>query len=58
MSSLAVGATIVLYDGNPNFPDAGAMWKLIDDEQITIFGCSASYLHFFEKGKCFATHEF
>ena len=49
MSSLAVGATIVLYDGNPNYPDAGAMWKLIDDEQITIFGCSASYLHFLKK---------
>ena len=49
MSSLAVGATIVLYDGNPNFPDAGAMWQLIDDEQVAIFGCSASYLHFLKK---------
>jgi len=49
MSSLAAGATIVLYDGNPNFPDAGAMWKLIQDEQISIFGCSASYLHFLKK---------
>jgi acetoacetyl-CoA synthetase len=49
ISSLAVGATIVLYDGNPNFPDTGAMWKLIQDEQITIFGCSASYLHFLKK---------
>ena len=49
MSSLAVGATIVLYDGNPNFPDAGAMWKLLQDEQVTIFGCSASYLHFLKK---------
>jgi acetoacetyl-CoA synthetase len=46
ISSLAVGATIVLYDGNPNYPDPGAMWKLIQDEQVTIFGCSASYLHF------------
>ena len=49
LSSLAVGATIVLYDGNPNFPDSGAMWRLIDDEQITIFGCSASYLQFLRK---------
>jgi acetoacetyl-CoA synthetase len=49
LSSLAVGATIVLYDGNPNYPDPGAMWKLIQDEQITIFGCSASYLHFLKK---------
>ena len=49
ISSLAVGATIVLYDGNPNYPDAGAMWKLIQDEKVTIFGCSASYIHFLKK---------
>jgi acetoacetyl-CoA synthetase len=49
LSSLAIGATIVLYDGNPNYPDPGAMWKLIQDEKITIFGCSASYIHFLKK---------
>jgi acetoacetyl-CoA synthetase len=49
LSSLAVGATIVLYDGNPNYPDPGAMWKLIQEEKITVFGCSASYLHFLKK---------
>jgi acetoacetyl-CoA synthetase len=49
MSALGVGATVVLYDGNPNYPDPGAMWKLIQDEQITIFGCSASYIHFLKK---------
>ncbi|MDA8188909.1 MAG: acetoacetate--CoA ligase [Dehalococcoidales bacterium] len=46
LSSLAVGATIVLYDGNPNHPDLGAMWKLIQDEKITIFGTSASYINY------------
>lgn len=46
LSSLAVGATIVLYDGNPNYPDAGAMWRLIQDEKISVFGCSASYLNY------------
>lgn len=46
LSSLAVGATIVLYDGNPNHPDPTTMWKLIDDEKITIFGCSATYINF------------
>ena len=44
--SLAVGATIMLYDGNPLYPDWGTMWKLIQDEKITIFGTSASYLHY------------
>jgi acetoacetyl-CoA synthetase len=46
ISSLAVGATVVLYDGNPNYPDWGAMWKLVQDEKITIFGCSASYINY------------
>ena len=46
LSSLAVGATIVLYDGNPNYPDLGAMWKLVQDEKITVFGTSASYINF------------
>lgn len=46
ISSLAIGATIVLYDGNPNHPDWRAMWQLAEDEKITIFGCSASYLNY------------
>ncbi|HXF70977.1 MAG TPA: acetoacetate--CoA ligase [Thermoflexus sp.] len=46
LSSLAVGATIVLYDGNPNYPDPYQMWRIIDEERITIFGCSASYINF------------
>jgi len=46
LSSLAVGASVVLYDGNPNYPDPYAMWKLIQDEKITIFGCSATYINY------------
>ena len=43
--NLALGATIVVYDGNPFYPDPYAVWKLIDEEKITIFGCSASYIN-------------
>jgi len=46
LSSLAVGATIVLYDGNPNYPDWRAMWRLIQEEKISVFGCSATYLNY------------
>ena len=46
LSSLAVGNTLVLYDGNPGYPDPGAMWKLIQDEKVTMFGCSASYINY------------
>jgi acetoacetyl-CoA synthetase len=46
LSSLGVGATILLYDGNPNYPDAGAMWKMAQNEKINIFGLSASYVNY------------
>ena len=46
MSTLGVGATIVLYDGNPNYPDAYAMWKMVEGEKITFFGLSASYINY------------
>jgi acetoacetyl-CoA synthetase len=46
ISSLAAGNTLVLFDGNPNYPDPGAMWKLIQDEKVTVFGCSASYINY------------
>jgi len=46
ISSLTVGTTVVLYDGNPNYPDWEAMWKLVEEEKITIFGCSASYINY------------
>ncbi|MGB2853293.1 MAG: acetoacetate--CoA ligase [Dehalococcoidia bacterium] len=45
LSSLGIGATVVLYDGNPSYPDPGAMWKLIQDEEITVFGASATYIN-------------
>ena len=46
LSALGVGATVVLYDGNPNYPDAYAMWKMVQDEKITFFGLSASYINY------------
>ena len=42
--SLSLGATVVLFDGSPFYPDAGALWKLAQEEKISIFGTSAKYL--------------
>jgi acetoacetyl-CoA synthetase len=42
--SLSVGATLVLYDGNPFHPGPDALWKMAQDEKITIFGTSAGYI--------------
>jgi acetoacetyl-CoA synthetase len=43
-SSLGVGATLVLFDGNPFHPHPGALWEMAQDEKITVFGTSAGYI--------------
>ena len=49
VSSLALGATIVLYDGAPLAPDAAVLWRMADAERVTVFGTSAKYLALLEK---------
>ncbi len=49
VSGLAVGATVVLYDGNPSWPDASALWNLADEFGISIFGTSAKWISAVEK---------
>lgn len=44
VSSLAVGATVVLYDGSPFYPDGNALWKMAEELGVTVFGTSAKYI--------------
>ena len=44
MSGLLVGATIVLFDGDPGAPDLGALWQLAADTGVDVFGVSAPFL--------------
>lgn len=44
-AALGTGASIVLYDGNPSYPNTSAIWKILEEEKVTIFGLSASYVH-------------
>jgi len=44
VSSLAVGATLVLYDGNPFHPSPDALWQMAQDEKVSVFGTSAGYI--------------
>ncbi|MBM3863376.1 MAG: acetate--CoA ligase [Verrucomicrobia bacterium] len=34
---LAIGATQVMYEGAPNFPDFGRFWKIIEDHGVSVF---------------------
>jgi acetoacetyl-CoA synthetase len=44
VSGLLTRAAIVLYDGNPGYPDLSVLWDLAERAGITIFGTSASFL--------------
>ena len=44
VSSLAVGATLVLFDGAPFHPDGNRLFALAAEERISVFGTSAKYL--------------
>ena len=44
VSNLALGATIVLYDGSPFHPDPSAMWQMAEEFGITVFGTSAKFI--------------
>ena len=44
VSSLALGATVLFFDGSPFYPNPGSLWRLAQNEKITIFGTSARYL--------------
>ncbi len=41
---LLPGATILLYDGSPKYPDFHALWDCVERERVTYFGTSAPFL--------------
>jgi acetoacetyl-CoA synthetase len=44
VSGLLTRAAIVLYDGNPGYPDMGVLWDLAERAGVTMFGTSAAYI--------------
>jgi acetoacetyl-CoA synthetase len=49
VSSLATGATVMLYDGSPLSRSAEVLWDMAASEGVTVFGTSARYLALIEK---------
>ncbi|MEM6525102.1 MAG: acetoacetate--CoA ligase [Bacteroidota bacterium] len=43
-SSLLLGATLVMYDGSPAWPEIDGLWELADQAKITHLGTSAGYI--------------
>jgi len=46
---LAVGATVVIAEAVPDFPDPGAYWKIVQDLGITIFYTAPTAIRMFMK---------
>ncbi len=44
LGALLTGAAIVLYDGNPAWPDSQALWRFMDEHRVTSCGCGAAFL--------------
>jgi len=44
VGALLTGASIVLFDGHPAWPDGESLWRFIDAQGVTLFGCGAAYL--------------
>uniref|UniRef100_A0A8C8EQV4 Acetoacetyl-CoA synthetase n=1 Tax=Oncorhynchus tshawytscha TaxID=74940 RepID=A0A8C8EQV4_ONCTS len=49
VTSLAIGASVVLYDGSPLMPTPNVLWDLVDQLGITIFGTGAKWLAVLEE---------
>ena len=49
VSGLAAGVTLVLYDGSPFHPGPDAMFDLVDEAQVTVFGTGAKAIAAWEK---------
>ncbi len=60
VAGLASGATVVLYEGSPTYPDAYHLADIVAKEKITHFGTSAKYLDACAKAevKPIETHDF
>jgi len=44
VAGLFTGATALLYDGNPGYPDMNVLWRFAEETGMTNFGTSASYI--------------
>ena len=42
--TLCIGATMVFYDGAPDYPDAGRLWDLVERHQVTHLGISPTLI--------------
>ncbi len=58
VSTLALGATLTLYEGSPTYPTPLHLFQIIQDENITVFGTSAKFIAGLEKEQINPKHTY
>lgn len=58
VSSLQVGAAVLLIDGNPVYPNERRLWEILEEHNVSIFGTSPKYLTLVEKSGLIPNKEF
>jgi acetoacetyl-CoA synthetase len=43
-STLMTGASLVIFDGSPFYPETQTLWNMIEEQKVSIFGTSAKYI--------------
>lgn len=56
--ALATGAAIVCYDGAPQQPEVGNLWRIVAEHRVTVFGSSPGYLDACRKAGIEPANEF
>jgi acetoacetyl-CoA synthetase len=51
VSVLGSGATLLLYDGSPFYPDGNILWDYAQSEKASLFGTSAKYIDAIKKAE-------
>jgi acetyl-CoA synthetase len=46
---LQCGATVLMYEGAPNYPDFSRFWKIVDDHRVTVFYTAPTAIRAFIK---------
>ncbi len=48
-STLMTGASLVIFDGSPFYPETNTLWNMIEEQKVSIFGTSAKYISTLQK---------
>ncbi len=58
LCGLGRGATIVLCDGSPGYPDISRLWRIAHDERLTFLGVSAALIDSWRRAAIQPRHDF